>query len=398
MRVILSLLLAGLLLLAAPDAQLRLRFVLAPAAVPEASGWTNVTPADANVTTGDDNFGASGHPVVDPTNPAVLYAGFDLQGIWRSVDYGKTWTKRNAVSSIVESGKIWCLAMAPDGSYLLACSGFGSYFLSTLKSTNGGVTWTEASAANAHEAYAYEIDPASATHVIATSHTPTENTNWYESTNAGTTWTDRGSHGGTVSSYIYFGLTSATVLLVSDGDSEGGTGTRRATWNGSVWSAFTQVSNARHNHGSHHLYVDRTNGLIWNAHSGGIDLSDDDGVTWIEVDATISASILRVGSLLLSGNSYATGGSLPGGPLLQTAPYPDGDTFTPQADPAGMTNGPRAMVGTLNPAGQRVIVTCNWRAGLWRYVVPRRKRRRRLPTTARARCEAGQRAPLKRAA
>jgi hypothetical protein len=335
---------------------------------PEAQGWFDVTPADANLTAGGDCFGASGHPRVDPTNPAVIYFGVDLQGIWRSTDYGKTFTKRSDVGSIVEGGKIWALAIAYDGSAMWAGSGGGSQFLDCLKSTNGGVTWTKVATGLAFEPYSYDCSPTNANRLIATAHYPGGDDSVFESTDGGANWTNIGSTGaGSTSGYAYYGLTDATIIYVKDGDAPASNSTRRATRSGSTWSSFTGVDDSSHYHGSHQLFVDRANGLIWNPGPGGIKRSDDDGVTWSSVSTVPSASICRSRNKWLAGASYASQGSFD--PKIQESS--NGTTFTERTDePGAMINGPRAMCATVNPTGQDIFILCNWVAPVYRFVGP----------------------------
>jgi hypothetical protein len=341
-------------------------------AEPETEGWSDVTPADADLTAGGDCFGASGYPVVDPTNPARIWFGVDLQGIWMSSDYGATFSKVSEDDSIVENGKIWALAIAYDGSAMWAASGAGSQFLDVLKSTSLplGQTWAKVATGIAFEPYGFNCSPTNANRLCATAHYPGGEDSVFESTNGGASWTNIGSTGsGSQSGYAYYGLTDATIIHVADGDTPAANSTKRATRSGSTWSAFAGVDNTSHYHGSHQLLVDRVNGLIWNPGPGGIKLSDDDGVTWTSVSTVPSASIAKSRARMLAGASYASQGSF--NPRIQEATYPDGDTWTERTDePAGMTNGPRAMCVTVNAAGQDVFILCNWTAPIYRFVGP----------------------------
>lgn len=351
-----------------PNTLERLSFpghVNTPPYASEATGWTNVTPADMVLDSSiDDNFGATGHPIVDPLDPARIWVPADHQGIWMSTNYGKTFTKRNAPGDVVESGKPWALGIAPNGSYILAAN---SGTTRCLKSTDGALNFTVANSNMGFEAYTYMWDPSDSQHVIATSHTNDDDQVW-ESTNGGTSWAPISSTGtGGQTGYAYFGLTSNTIIHVGDGDTSGGNGTRRATGGVGSWGSWTQVSDHRHFHGSHQLYVDRVNSRIYNAHSGGIAYSDNDGVSWTSVSSTGAASIIQAGSTLVAGASYASSDGFP--ESIQTATYPPGTSFDGPTQVTNMTNGPRGMCVTRNPLGQYVVVTTNWRSGVWRLVL-----------------------------
>src|SRR5260221_406223 len=57
--------------------------------------WVNITPPNMKVTKADftncDSFGVT-NVIADPARPSNLYARADCAGIWKSTDYGQTWT------------------------------------------------------------------------------------------------------------------------------------------------------------------------------------------------------------------------------------------------------------------------------------------------------------------
>jgi hypothetical protein len=351
-------------------------------ATPEPTGWTNVTPSGVDLGFGGgDNFGASGVPVVDPLDPSRIYAGFDLQGLWYSTNYGRSFAKRNTPGDMVEAGKMWGLAIACDSSAIWACNGSpGSHFTDCLKSIDGGRTFFVAQVGIGFEAYQYHASRTNPLNVIATSHTGADDHLWQTLT-GGSLWLDRGSTGaGGNSGYLSFGMTDNTILHIAEGDSRGGGGTRRGTWTGSAWT-WSPRSTPRHNHGAHQFFVDRVNGVIYNPHGEGMEVSTDDGLTWTVVgsSATPQASCIVAGTTIVGGNSYASFSGI-GNVNVQRAPYlpttPAAVSFALDAPQPPMSNlsftggnGPRGMCVTRNPAGQWVVITTNWRGGLWRLVL-----------------------------
>jgi len=109
--------------------------------------WTNATPAGVDLTTTlCSNYGAK-TVQVDPVHPSNLYTTFDCQGVWKSTDYGVTWTgpinsgSNQALVSDCSGG----LTIAPSSTanvptvYQACIRGNAVGF---WKSIDAGVTWT----------------------------------------------------------------------------------------------------------------------------------------------------------------------------------------------------------------------------------------------------------------
>ena len=85
---------------------------------------------------------------VAPSNPAILYAGTGTSGVFKSTDGGRTWAAANAG---IATSDISGLAVDPVGSdtvyaALEGCSAGCAAPAGVYKSTNGGISWTSASA------------------------------------------------------------------------------------------------------------------------------------------------------------------------------------------------------------------------------------------------------------
>jgi hypothetical protein len=339
------------------------------AAAQSAGTWADVTPAAINLELNglgnNDNFGIQ-DVLVDPNNANILYAFTCYQGVWQSTDYGQTWAKVSATGGPMDQGKLWGEAIAPDGSYMLACQGNGPNYTQVFKSTDNGVTWT--GYATPVDPYDIDIDPSNVNHVITTGHGLID---LAESTDGGQTWTDQGSMGITSpSTYVHF-LNSTTILAVAEGDNGSGSGTWRGVKSGTTWT-WTQVSNQQHWHGSHQLFIDSTYSTIYNGGAFGIDASTDNGVTWTTVfsssNSQQSGEVIGTPSTLYSSSSYPYGNGVYF-PNLNQAPRAPGSAWTFETAPTDMTDGAKRYVVTFDGTNY-IVVGGNWCAGIWRYVEP----------------------------
>jgi hypothetical protein len=339
---------------------------------PETEGWTDVTPGDASLAL---DFGASGHPVVHPTQTNKIYIGYDQQGIWESTDYGKTFTKVSAGSSIVEEGAIWFLAISPDGSTMVAGHGHdttGGRHQKLIVSNDLGRTWYEGSADLGFQPYDCVFDPEDSSRAIFTTHTAADGDVYLSEnmhlTNGSIACTSIGDTGLSNSCYAFFGETAATIIAIAEDDDGGANQTRRATFSG-TWGSFAGVAARGHFHGSFDPYVDRVAGRIYLPSASGIDISDDDGATWSSLLGSVNlASVHKRGDVIMAGLSYALGPGGEFGPNIRRS-VNAGASFTTDTDPTGMDNGPRAWCSTVNPAGQYVFICNCWCSGTHRLVV-----------------------------
>jgi photosystem II stability/assembly factor-like uncharacterized protein len=94
----------------------------------------------ANQTTISDNIpgqptGAWVTPfIIDPVNPAILYAGYDR--VYKTTNRGDSWS---SASSILTNDKLRSLAVAPSNTQTIYAADFNDLY----RTTNGGGTWNQ---------------------------------------------------------------------------------------------------------------------------------------------------------------------------------------------------------------------------------------------------------------
>ncbi len=361
--------------------------VTAPVPVPTGT-WVNVTPGNVNLTSNLNcgNFGTE-NVGVDPNQPSHFYTSFHCQGIWKSVDYGRTWsgpinTGNNGAAATDCAGGLRVASNGPGNPpilYLACYRGSGTGF---LRSFDGGVNWTRhniaPAAGNRQDVYPPSVDPYDANHLIMAGH---EQDLLVESVDGGQTWTTipvnpamRVGNGTASISFINTGTASGSrgTWLWMAQQSGGVYGTWRTTNRGASW---TRVDLNEHPHGFAEAYQPDANGTVYiagaySARGWGVLRSTDYGVTWSHVGMTANQRVVySTPSNVYSMYSYPTGLGATDGPSFQTAAQPgNGGWSAPATPPAMRQGGSQVAVST---DGQRYyIVSAAYGAGLWLYIEP----------------------------
>jgi hypothetical protein len=321
--------------------------------------WENVTPPGLNLSPGfpsasNPSFGAQ-DVLLDPLKPGVFYLFVDFQGVYKSVDWGLTFTKVSTDGKL-EKGKPWGEAIAQDASYMIAS--IGNFNGGAWVSTDGAASWTGYLMGGGNDPYMFDIDRADKNHVIATMH---GEDNIYESKDGGRTWMSRGPVPGGLSGYVFF-IDSTTWLMVSQ--SGGTAGTRRTTNSGATW---IQVGPMAHFHGNEQIYIDPASKHIYVPSEQGIFRSTDDGVSFTKVSGTVGSTVFATEARLYAMNSGATGGK--NDPRFQSATRSNGTDWAPVPTPAAMTNGAKRVAVAFDRANAKwIVVGGHWLAGVWRFV------------------------------
>jgi hypothetical protein len=317
--------------------------------------WEPITPQGVSLSPDfhgkDQNYGAMG-VLADPRSPGTFYSFFDYQGAYKSTDWGLSWAKVSRDNKL-EQGRPWALNMPSDGSYILSVTGYGPNE-GVWISTDGAATWTSHAVGGSQDCYGYDIDPKDKKHLLATMHSTG---NIYESKDGGLTWADRGPSGTGASPYAFF-VNSTTWLVIAEwGNSM--IGTRRTTNSGASW---TKVGPMEHFHGQEQIFIDTQYGnAIYIPSVSGVFRSTDGGATFKQVSDTYSAAVFATATRLYSTNSSD--------PKFQTATRANGADWTSLPNPASMTQGARLAAVVFNQAMNKwMILSGNWRNGLWRYI------------------------------
>jgi hypothetical protein len=343
--------------------------------------WENVTPASVSLDQQNpgngDNYGVQ-DVLADPARPSDLYAFICYQGVWRSTDFGTTWTQANPGSNW---GKPWGTAIDPNpnrdpNSPPTLYAGV-SNAIGFLKSVDFGATWSEQRLPDAfgdyryQQVYSVDVDPSDVDHVIVAFH---EAPDVAESIDGGKTWTkiptppeDGGS-----SYYPFFvntgtaAITRTTWLTVPqiNGDARA----LRTTDSGAHW---TKLGQFQHNHGSAQLF-DAGAGTIYLAaiQPNGIHKSTDFGQTWTTITTLTNGVVTASPRYLYGGVGLGWGSpAAPLDPHLARAARGDDTAWSTMQPPAGMVDGAKRIAVTHDDA-HAILVAGSWHAGIWRYVEP----------------------------
>jgi hypothetical protein len=348
--------------------------------------WTNVTPSGVDLSDILDcgNYGTTSVQA-DPANPSNLYTEFNCQGIWKSTDYGATWsgpintgTNGAAVGDCSGGITISPSSTASVPTIFESCirgNGIGFW-----KSIDGGVNWTLYSITPSGARQDYNppvVDPYDQNHLLMAGH---EHDDVVESVDGGQTWTGvplvsgmLQNNGTGIIFFINTGNSSTTRgTWLWLGQQAGGIyGTWRTTNSGAAW---IQVDKNEHTGGAQ-IYQPDDNGVVFmagtdSALGAGILRSIDYGQTWTHEGLPQDETVV-VGT---SKNVYSMYGFPvgPGGstnPSFEVASQPGTGTWVAPGTAAGLTQGP-AQISVVNDGTHNILVGAMFNSGVWRYVEP----------------------------
>ena len=354
-----------------------------PAPVPISGKWTDVTPSGVDLVNelSCGNFGST-TMVADPARPSDLFTQFHCQGVWKSVDYGLTWsgpinTGRYGAGANGAGGL--AIARGPDGQPpILYSAGIRGTGLGFWKSMDGGVGWTNyrvAPGGDRQDFYPPVVNPYDPNHLLMTGH---HMSMIVQSMDGGRSWSavsmaDGTKHGGGTGLIFFIDTgradtTTDTWIWTSEG-SGGKIGTWRTSDRGRTWA---RVDSNEHPHGQMQIYQPDTRGVVFmpaykSDLGAGVLRSTDYGKTWTRVGIAMEqAAVFGTPKRVYAMYAWACG-SCKLDPALQSATQPGISGWGRMLTPPEMAIGP-AQTTTVFDGTNSIVLTANWRGGLWRFV------------------------------
>ena len=345
--------------------------------------WTDVTPSGVDLVNplSCDNYGSI-TMVADPARPSDLFTQLNCQGVWKSVDYGLTWsgpinTGRGGAGASGAGGL--AIARGPDGQPpILYSAGIRGTGLGFWKSSDGGVSWTNyrvSPGGDRQDFYPPVVNPYDPNHLLMAGH---HMSLIVQSVDGGRNWSsiamaDGMKQGGGTGSIFFIDTgraetTRDTWIWTAEGTG-GKIGTWRTSDQGRTW---TQVDSNEHPHGQMQIYQPDNRGVVfmpalYSNLGAGVLRSTDYGKTWIRVGVEMNqATVFGTPKRVYAMYAWACGGCKLD-PALQSAPQPGISGWARMPTPPEMAIG-AAQAATVFDGTNYVILTANWRGGIWRFV------------------------------
>lgn len=327
-----------------------------------AGEWINVTPPDLVY----PEFGP-GPVVKNPGKPSDLYMGGGGDGLWKSSDYGNTWTKINADIGYIPMGLV--VSIAPTEPATILAAGYRI----VQKSIDDGETFETFDFDFPDSLYSIQVDPYDPQHLISGLH---EIDGIVESLDGGESWQYVGTSGfptGGKSWYVFFldtgegATTRGSWLAIAQ---DGGSVTKTAD-GGDFWVTPTGVQGLQHAHGNAQIF--QQGDSVFVAGIGGEDgdgmyKSSDGGDSFVKVtDGSLSIAwgsdknVYGMWAWACAGCDLGSG--------FTVAPLPAGDTWTKPSVPTAMNIGAN-HVAVTSDGTHTIFVGTMWSAGVWRYIEP----------------------------
>lgn len=353
--------------------------------------WYNVTPSGV-VLTPPSSFSCSNYGTqsiqADTSNPSNVYTQFNCQGIWKSTDYGQTWTGpiNTGTNGTLVGDCAGGITLSPNATPGGAPTIYEScirenYTTGFWVSTDGGVDWTQYAVVppmpSTQDVYAPVVDPYNSSHLLMCAH---EQNYTLQSFNGGQTWSlvnlnSTQTSGTDNTAFIFFintgnSTTTANTWLWVSQITGGTIGTWRTTNGGTSW---TQVDTNEHSHGANQIYQVGTTGVVYmvglySAEGAGVLRSTDYGQTWTHYGSNnVGDGMTAI--IGTSKNVYA-GYGFPEEPIsFEYAAQPGTGTWNQPTTPAGLSSG-SAQFAIVNDGTHNILLGAMWDVGVWRYVEP----------------------------
>ncbi|MEI9947735.1 MAG: hypothetical protein WDO74_01855 [Pseudomonadota bacterium] len=299
--------------------------------------------------------------------PSEIFMGAGEAGIWKSEDYGNTWTMVNPGFGYVPQGLCFAVLPSEPATLLVAATGTDG---TIHKSTDAGATWYDTGGDLPSQLYSLTVDPYDSNHIISGFH---EADGVAESTDAGETWHVVGTTGfpmGGISWYPFFidtgaaDTTSQTWLAIAQ---NGGSVTITRD-GGHNWSVPSGISGLTHPHGSAQIFQ-RGQTLFVPGTDGpgqGVYRSTDLGKTFTRVSGDIAAAVAwGNANHVYSMYSWSCFNCTVDPKFLIGSA--NGDSWTPAEVPAPMLMGADHVTVTSDGT-HNIFVAAMRNYGIWRYV------------------------------
>jgi hypothetical protein len=364
--------------------------------------WKNVTPAAIDTALrGEKSWGGCEFLFADPVRKSDLYSTCDSLGVWKSTDYGLSWTKANTgVNGDQIVGRTWSGAIDPNvnrdpktSPTLYVTLGYGKGGI--WKSTNGGVDWANVWNNNVYKEDGvtnifsdvgsdinglYISDATNPNHLICYLHGyfgKGGNSGVFESTDGGGKWIVHGTGQFNFQAHsdVAFPINSST-WEVSHGTTYPNSELWRTTDAGKTWAVIANNFWIGGWNGAQNLRV----GSVLYGEGKPMAKSTDEGATWTRLTA---AGPMGTSCVTQTGNIYVTPGDQDQGAMafnLRRAKVGNDAVWTdvPGPDPKDMYRGGGSDIGSLSAytmvatydGKHAIIVSNNMMAGIWRYVEP----------------------------
>jgi hypothetical protein len=350
--------------------------------------WFDVTPSQIDLVSGLDcgNYGTK-TVVADPYKPQDLYTMFFCQGVWKSSDYGHTWTGpiNTGMNGATAGDCAGGISISPRNTsspptlYEACIRGHGLGF---WRSTNGGVDWTNyqvAPAGTFQQFYPPEVDPYDVNHLLMSVHTKDQ---MVESMDGGQTWADIRMDPG----MIHGGGNTGEIKFIDTGNPSttrnnwiwlsAGTGGHVGTWRTEDGGAnWTMVDKNEHTLGATQIYQPDTGGVVfmagvYSASGWGVLRSPDYGKTWTHLGAnTQETLVLGTPKNVYALFGYGGGPGATQNPSFEHAPAPGTGMWTSEKVTPQFNQGP-ATGAVTNDGKHSILVVAAFNVGVWRYDEP----------------------------
>jgi photosystem II stability/assembly factor-like uncharacterized protein len=219
--------------------------------------------------------------VIDPKNPSTLYAGIDFNGVYKSTDAGKTWTRVISITT-----NLFALEIDPSHPENLHLA---LYPLKYFRSTDAGNTW-QAGGATGATAKKFAVDPTNSSIIYAATGLAVA-----KSTDGGASWKSTSLRGATVDSVSEVVIDPHNTSVIYAGTTDNGA--YKSTDGGSSWSTiFTDSTNRKFLS----LVIDpRNSAIVYAGTEGGVLKSTDGGATSSAFNTNLPATATPVAALTI---------------------------------------------------------------------------------------------------